>query len=110
MNSTIREKHIRYRALLEKIGLQNITHLKLEESGTFYLAGVDLGLTYFQFLIQIMDDRKEITKHDLDNLRKIKNPYIDKGLIITNAKITREAKRAKIQRNSIPIDILQKQL
>lgn len=100
------ERSLYYLKLLEDLGLHNVTSFNAGEVKDLYLAGFDLGLSYYQFLIKIKDDTEEITKLDLDNLRSISNIRVNKGLIITNGIISREAKKARVERNQFTIDIL----
>lgn len=103
-----KNKELFYDKLLQNFGFQTISKLSVNNSVIKYIGIIELGIISYQFLIHVIFDKEEITQSDLENLRAEKNPHTNKGLIITTAKISKNAKKAKFKKDDISIDIIDK--
>lgn len=111
--------------------LQTLTELKQEEKLAFFLlllkelgfvntrvintnihnelcvcATIELGLISYTFIILFVFNTKMIYKNTLANIRKMANPLVRKGMIITVGTFSRDAKKHRFLRNEINIDII----
>ena len=74
-----------------------------------FVGGLDLGVLYQQFYIVVFLNQEKITLEEMLFVRNEMSKNIDKGLIIANAIITREAKknsRKKMKSLSILLTIM----
>lgn len=94
----------------EFIKLLGFTHIQKQNSVDAdilkFIGRIDLGVISQQFFIVIFLNKEKITVEDIQFVRKEMGKYVDKGLIISNSKITREAKRNAHKKNEVPIDII----
>jgi len=68
-----------------------------------FVGGLDLGVLYQQFYIVVFLNQEKITLEEMLFVRNEMSKNIDKGLIIANAIITREAKKNSRKKNEVPI-------
>jgi hypothetical protein len=98
-----------YFSFLKELGFHTVSKNSSTSKSTLKFIGViELGIISYQFLIHVLLESQIVTANDLMNLRNEKNPYTNKGLIISTATISKEAKKARVIRNDIPIDIIDK--
>lgn len=71
-----------------------------------FVGGLDLGVLYQQFYIVVFLNQEKITLEEMLFVRNEMSKNIDKGLIIANAIITREAKKNSRKKNEVPIDFI----
>lgn len=102
------EKESFYYKLFQKFGFQTISKYNSDDIVIKYIGVIELGIISYQFLIHVIHNKEEITNIDLENLRSEKNPYTNKGLIVTTAKVSKSAKKAKVKKNDLSIDIIDK--
>lgn len=108
-NLPLADKESFYYKLMQNFGFQTIAKLASNNNSIIkFIGNIELGITSYQFLIHIIHSKEEVTKIDLENLRLEKNPHTNKGLIITTAKISKDAKKAKFKKDDITIDIIDK--
>ncbi len=108
-NIPLKEKETVYHTLLQKLGFQTVSKINSDNKDVIkYIGIIELGIISYQFLIHVIQGKEEITKIDLENLRSEKNPHTNKGLIITTSKVSKDAKKAKFQKDDISIDIIDK--
>lgn len=106
---SLSDKETFYHNLLQKIGFQTVLKINRDNKDVIkYIGVIELGIISYQFLIHVIQGKEEITKIDLENLRSEKNPHTNKGLIITTSKVSKDAKKAKFQKDDISIDIIDK--
>ncbi len=108
-NIPLKEKETVYHTLLQKLGFQTVSKINSDNKDVIkYIGIIELGIISYQFLIHVIQGKEEITEIDLENLRSEKNPHTNKGLIITTSKVSKDAKKAKFQKDDISIDIIDK--
>lgn len=98
-----------YYSFLKELGFHTVSkNCSTTKSKLKFIGIIELGIISYQFLIHVLHEDQVVTATDLVNLRREKNPYTNKGLLISTATISKEAKKVRVIKNDIPIDIIDK--